>query len=135
MENKILTINAKKWFNLTEQMLDEKVVPYKEIQIVLKDSFYILNEYRKQNQVPKEISRILLNIKDFLKEVSMVEFFDEFSTFSSYPALYSMTVALEKGFFNEKDNYKYPKLEVEFDNGKIQIFDFEKDDLEEFVHI
>ena len=61
------------WCEMTNIVLDLKELSFSKIQNLLKETYEILTEYHKEKLIPKEISKLLLEVDSFLYFTSLME--------------------------------------------------------------
>jgi hypothetical protein len=72
------------------------------MQTLLKETYLILTTYHKDSLIPKEISKLFLEIEDFLYFSSLMEEKENGLGFYHWQELFHLVKALEKGFFEGK---------------------------------
>ncbi len=91
------------WHTITDEVIEFKNIDFSNLQKLFKETYKILEEYSNENLVPKEISKLLLEITDFgwwvsgLEETPLHEFYQE---------LLSLISALNKYFFTHHGDVK-----------------------------
>jgi hypothetical protein len=73
MEQFSITATTKGWFDLTHEVLELKKIPSEQLQDLLKDTYKILYFYHRQDCAPKMVSKLLLEMDEFLYFVSLLE--------------------------------------------------------------
>ena len=121
---------AKQWDEMTHRVLDLQKFSFAEMRNLLRDTYVVLTAFHKDQFVPKQISRILLNMDEFLYFTSLMEGNEVAVDFYRYQALSSVIAALKAGFFAAEYAYTYPRLQICDPKGMSHIVDLEKVDLE-----
>ena len=73
MDEKVLIQLTTQWSRMTGLVLELRKIPSAELQRLLKETYRVLRFYCKDNLVPKEISKILLEMDEFLYFASLFE--------------------------------------------------------------
>ena len=121
---------AKAWFDLTHVVLDLKKIPAPQLQNILKDTYEILYFYHRQDCAPKMVSKLLLEMDEFLYFVSLMEDSEVEKDFYYYQAVSCIAKALKQGYFLGRYDCEFPALKfldptdepliIDFENGKIE---------------
>lgn len=61
------------WFNITDKVIRLEEVDRLQLQKLFRESFDVIEEFNKQELVPKQISKLLLDIQDFYWWVMKLE--------------------------------------------------------------
>ncbi len=129
---KDLNLIAEKWEKQVYAVLDLKKISNKTIQELLKDTYEVLTEFCKKDLVPKEIGKILLNMRDFSYFASIMEENECGAGFYNWEEIHYIVKALEEGFFESKYSYKFPVLFVKDSVDNDFLFDLENDPIEKY---
>ena len=111
---KLETINSVtgKWQEMTNIVLDLKRFSLEDVQSLLKDTYTILTTYHKEQLVPKEISKLILEMNEFLYFITIMDNEDLCIDLNLYQYISSITDALKRGFFKGEYEYDFPKLKI-----------------------
>ncbi len=123
------TINSviSEWQEMTDIVLDLNKFSLSHIQMLLKETYKILTEYHQDNLIPKEISKLFLEIDSFLYFVSLTEEKEVGVDFYHFQYISSIVTAMKKGFFDGKYPYAFPELKISDIKNNEHIIDFETD--------
>ena len=122
---------AREWDELTHTVLDLDKFALAEVQSLLKDTYTVLTVFHKEQFIPKGISKILLNMDEFLYFTSLMEEKEVGLDFYQYQLISSIVSTLKTGFFGAKYEYEFPRLKVKQGETDVFIFDFGKDNLKD----
>ena len=61
------------WQEMTHTVFELKKLSLEDMQTLLKETYLILTTYHKDSLIPKEISKLFLEIEDFLYFSSLME--------------------------------------------------------------
>ena len=123
------------WDDMTHRVLNLEELPLCEIQDLLKDTYSALTFFHKDDLVPKEISRVLLRLDEFLYFTSMMEENERGFGYYHWQEIFLIVEALKKGFFNAKYDYAYPKLNVCDPLDQEVLLDLEENRLEDYIRM
>ena len=112
-----LELIAKKWDGMTTQVLSLKELSILEMQVLLRDTYMALRQFHKELLIPKEITKILLNIEEYLYFASLMEDHEVPEDVYFYRQVYIVAKAFKEGFFNASYTYAFPQLQI-FDECK-----------------
>lgn len=131
----IKTINSVigKWEEMTHTVFELKKLSLEDMQTLLKETYLILTTYHKDSLIPKEISKLFLEIEDFLYFSSLMEEKENGLGFYHWQELFHIVKALEKGFFEEKYSCDFPKLIITDVVDNDLLVDLESDRLESYI--
>lgn len=131
----IKTINSVigKWEEMTHTVFELKKLSLEDMQTLLKETYLILTTYHKDSLIPKEISKLFLEIEDFLYFSSLMEEKENGLGFYHWQELFHLVKALEKGFFEGKYSCDYPKLIITDVVDNDLLIDLESDRLESYI--
>ena len=131
----IKTINSVigKWEEMTHTVFELKNFSLEDMQTLLKETYLILTTYHKDSLIPKEISKLFLEIEDFLYFSSLMEEKENGLGFYHWQELFHLVKALEKGFFEGKYSCDYPKLIITDVLDNDLLIDLESDHLESYI--
>lgn len=93
-------------------VLDLKPLPYSEIQNLLKNTYSILTRYRKNALVPKQISKILLAMDEFIYFASLMEEKELSEGYYCSRQIRVIFASLKDGFFKGKYPIEFPNLQI-----------------------
>ena len=118
---------AEKWDHMTMIVIDLQELPLAELQALLCDTYRVLTQFHKEPLVPKGISRILLNVEEYLYFASLMEEIEVSEGYYCHRQLYSIVKALKEGFFNAAYAYTFPHLQIFDDFKNAYVINLEKD--------
>ncbi len=113
MEIKTIIQATDEWNNLTARVLDLKDFEYTRMQALLQKTYRILKSFHKDDVVPKEISKLLLSMDEFLYFSSMIEDKDVPIDFFHYQAISRLVAAIKNGFFEGSFEYHFTNKQAE----------------------
>ena len=113
------------WQEMTHTILDPKKFSLTILQQVFKETYIILTEYHRAALIPKDVSKLLLEMDDFLHFITIIDNKELCIDFYYYQYIAAINTALKKGFFNSNYKYSFPQLNiVDAKNNEI-IIDFD----------
>ena len=112
MEFKELYDLAAEWQEMTAAVMDLKEISLSEMQGLLKDTYQALTAFHKDDLIPKEISKILLGMEDFLYFASLMEEKEVGTGFYHWREIYVISTALKSGFLEGAYECEFPKLQI-----------------------
>ena len=112
MELERINKTTYEWQEMTNIILDSKKFSLTVLQNLLKETYVILTEYHRESLVPKEISKLLLEMESFLYFITIMDGKDLCIDFHYYQYISAIIDALKKGFFNGEYEYSFPKLKI-----------------------
>lgn len=121
------------WQEMTHTVFELKKLSLEDMQSLLKETYLILTTYHKDSLIPKEISKLFLEIEDFLYFSSLMEEKENGLGFYHWQELFHLVKALEKGFFEGKYSCDYPKLIITDVVDNDLLIDLESDHLESYI--
>lgn len=65
---------TREWEDMTGTVIELKELSVSDIEGLIADTYEVLTEYHKDALIPKEITKLLLEIKDFHEISSAIEF-------------------------------------------------------------
>ncbi len=116
-----------KWDDMTYAVIELKDISRPNLQALLKDTYLVLREFSKAELVPKEITKILLNMEEYLYFASVIEANEDKKDFYCFKYVSMINKALKKGFFEADYGCDFPKLKVVDDKQGEFVIDFETD--------
>ena len=132
MKKNIIAVTME-WLEMTHKVLELKRIPPAEVQDVFKRTYEVLCYYSKDELIPKSVSKLLLEMDDFLYFASMItdnEFDDDPYL---YQAICTVAESLKDGFFKSEYECEYPLLKLTNISEKSLVFDFENGRIEDLV--
>ena len=132
MTKENLTKLACRWRDMIGRALELKTIPSDRLQRLLRDTYEALHYY-EQDLVPRQISKVLLEMEAFLYFASVMEDNEMGENFYFYQAIYGVVKALEEGFLNGGYVCVFPVLKVEDPRGNLHFLDLENGRLEELL--
>lgn len=122
---------ANQWEKMTHTVLALKQIPVENLQNLLKETYKTLVIFHKDELVPKVISKLFLEMEDFLYFSSLMEEKEVGIGYYCYEKVHTIVKALEEGFLNGDFGCEFPKLPI-IDVCKAPfIFDFTTDVLDD----
>ena len=115
------------WEAMTSAVLKLEKLSRPEMQVLLSETYQALRKFYQDKLVPKEISKVLLGIDDFLYFASLMEEKDVGIDFYNYQYISSIVAALKKGFFEADYGCDFPELKVLDKNNNEYSINFETD--------
>lgn len=115
------------WEAMTSAVLKLEKLSLPEMQVLLSETYQALRKFYQDKLVPKEISRILLGMEDFLYFAALMEEKEVGIDFYNYQCMSSIVAALKKGFFNADYGCDFPELKVLDKNNNEYLLNFETD--------
>ena len=98
MEYEIIRGITREWEDMTGKVLDLKELSVLDIEELIADTYEVLTEYHKDALVPKEITKLLLEIKDFHEISSAIEFAEKPKGYYYSMDILLITNAIINGF-------------------------------------
>ena len=117
---------AEHWERMTMYVLNLKELPLRELQLLLYDTYRALTQFHKQSLIPKEITKIFLNIEAYLYFASLMEEKEVTAGYYCHRQVYVIAKALQEGFFNAEYAYAFPQLQIFDDFHNAHIINLEK---------
>ena len=106
METKRIEELTNEWKSITDDVIEFKEVDLSKLQKLFSETYSVLGEFRNNSLVPKEISRLLLEMKEFSWWVSDLE---ETPLHRIYQTLVSLVADLTQFFLT--NDYKTNAIE------------------------
>ena len=116
-----------KWRAKTSTVLDLEEISPTDMKRLLKETYELLLKFHKEELVPKEVTKVLLEMDAFLYFVSLMERKEVGIDFYKYQRIFSIVEALKAGFFSGDYECEFPKLKLDKGEKKISVIDFESD--------
>ena len=118
MECKDLEAIAEHWGCMTMLTLNLREISLAEMRALLRDTYMALTQFHKDLLIPKEVTRILLSIEEYLYFASLMEEKEVPEGYYCYRQLNLIVNAFKEGFFNAEYAYEFPQLQIldEFQN-------------------
>lgn len=133
MSNTNLAMIAKAWDVQTHIVLDCKELSLKAMFELIKDTYHALTVYHKDELIPKEISKILLNMGDFAYFTALMEDNEMGKGYYHWEEFQYIVTALKEGFLKSKFEAESPQFVVTDCLDSQYLIDFEKDSLEQYI--
>ena len=127
MNTGFINVIVDEWCEMTNIVLDLKELSFSKIQNLLKGTYEILTEYHKEKLIPKEISKLLLEVDSFLYFTSLMEENEKGVDFYHFQYISSIFEAMKKGFFNSEYTHAFPELKISDIKNNEHIINFETD--------
>ena len=125
MELERINKTIDKWLEMTDTVLDLEKFSLAKMQDLLEETYKILIVYHKEALVPKEISKLLLEMDSLLYFTSLMEDKEVGIDFYHCQHISAIVEALKEGFFDGEYKSAFPNLRIfDVDNNEITI-DFE----------
>lgn len=100
------------WQEMTHTVLNIKDISPTDIENLLKETYMILTTYHKDTLIPKELTKLLLEIRDFNEISSAIEFAEKPSGYYHSLDVCVVVDALKTGFLEGKYECEFPKLKI-----------------------
>lgn len=100
------------WQEMTHKVLNIKDISPTDIENLLKETYMILTTYHKDTLIPKELTKLLLEIRDFNEISSAIEFAEKPSGYYHSLDVCVVVDALKTGFLEGKYVCEFPKLKI-----------------------
>ena len=133
MDEKVLIQLTTQWSRMTGLVLELRKIPSAELQRLLKETYRVLRFYCEDNLVPKEISKILLEMDEFLYFASLFEKKEVEIDFYFYQVMHMIVETLKEGIFKGKYEYEYPMLKMSDSSNNSLVLDFENGHIEDLL--
>lgn len=124
---------ADQWNTLTHTALDLEKIPAWILQNTLKDTYEALYFYHKEKLVPKELSKMLLEMENFLYFAPLMENEKQETDFYYYRIISFAASALQQGFFAGSYDCAFPVLKILHLGEDPILLDLEKDRIEDLL--
>lgn len=106
---------SRSWSSMAMIVLDLKPLPYSEIQKLLRTTYNVLTRYCKNALVPKQISKILLAMDEFVYFASLMEEKELSEGYYCSRQIRVISRALKDGFFKGEYPIDFPNLQISND--------------------
>lgn len=113
------------WEQQTHNVLSLEEILVSDLQVLLKETYAVLLEYSKNELVPKTITKLFLEIEDFLSFAVMMEEHEKGIGYNDYQKIYAIVAALKKGFFSGDFNCDFPEIQIIDDADNVLTFNLE----------
>ena len=133
MSNTNLDILAEEWDNQIRIVLDCKELSLKSMFKLIKDTYKAFTLYHKDELIPKEISKILLNMGEFTYFTALMEDNEMGKGYYHWEEFQYIVTALKEGFLRSKFEAEFPQLVVTDCLDSQYLIDFENDSLEQYI--
>ena len=133
MSNTYLSTIAEDWANQTHIVLDCKELSLKSMFKLIKDTYKAFTLYHKDELIPKEISKILLNMGEFTYFSALMEDNEMGKGYYHWEEFQYIVTALKEGFLRSKFEAEFPQLVVTDCLDSQYLIDFENDSLEQYI--
>lgn len=107
-----ITWATEDWKEMTHKALVIKDIPLSDIENLLKETYMILTTYHKDTLIPKELTKLLLEIRDFNEISSAIEFAEKPSGYYHSLDVCVIVDALKTGFLEGEYECEFPKLKI-----------------------
>ena len=121
------------WNELTRSVLSLEELSLKKVQEALTETYRILTRYHKEALVPKDISRLFLQMEEFLSFTAMMEEKEKTMGFYHWQEIHFIVSALKEGFFKGAYSYAFPQLEIVDITDRSYLINLQTDRLEQYV--
>ncbi len=133
MDNIQIKALADKWDEQTKKVMDLEELSSEALRQLIKETYNVLNLFKGQETVPKEISRLFLKIEEYLHFAAMMEENEKGKGFYHWEETLYIVKALEEGFFDGEYKRAYPELLVTDIVDNQYIINLETDKLEQLT--
>ncbi len=123
MEYEIIRGITREWEDMTDKVLDLKELSVSDIEELIADTYEVLTEYHKNTLVPKEITKLLLEIKEFLELSSAIEFAEKSKGYYHSMDILIITNAMLNGFVKGEYECEFPKIQIKDINDNAYVID------------
>ena len=131
MNENIVNRITDRWQEMISAALNLENIPAKPLQCLLKDSYEALYFYHQSSLIPKELSRMLLEMEEFLYFAELMEKNEVGEDFYHIHTVYTAIKGMENGFFAGEYASAFPVLTVTDPKGTVRVLDLENGSLEE----
>ena len=114
---------AREWEDMTGTVIDLKELSVSDIEGLIADTYEVLTEYHKDALIPKEIAKLLLEIKDFHEISSAIEFAEKPKGYYHSMDILLITNAIINGFLKGEYECEFPKLQIKDINHNMHLID------------
>ena len=108
-----LTFLADRWDEKVDEILDLNELSVLEMQDLLRDTYEVLTAWHKEKLTPKGVSRILLNMEQYLYFSQVMESDEVPDAFYFFQQIYQIVRAMEEGFFAGVYPCAFPLLRLD----------------------
>ena len=112
MEHEELKSIADRWERMTILILSLQELSIAEMQALLCDTYRALTQFHKEPLIPKAITRILLNIEEYLYFASLLEEKEVPEGYYCCRQVYLIVRSFKEGFFNAEYSHIFPQLQI-----------------------
>ena len=133
MSNTYLSTIAEDWANQTHIVLDCKELSLKSMFKLIKDTYKAFTLYHKDELIPKEISKILLNMGEFTYFTALMEDNEMGKGYYHWEEFQYIVTALKEGFLKSNFEAEFPQFVVTDCLDSQYLIDFENDSLEQYI--
>ena len=133
MSNTYLSTIAEDWANQTHIVLDCKELSLKFMFELIKDTYKAFTLYHKDELIPKEISKILLNMEEFAYFTALMEDNEIGKGYYHWEEFQYIVTALKEGFLKSNFEAEFPQFVVTDCLDSQYLIDFENDSLEQYI--
>ncbi len=121
------------WQDVTGIVVSLKELPVKKVEKLLKETYFVMNTFHKDELIPKELGELFLEIEEFLYFSSIMEENEMPTDYYRWQKIFTIVKSLEKGFFQGEYELPYPRLKMKDISGCELIIDFESNFLENLI--
>ena len=114
---------TREWEDMTCTVIDLKELSVSDIEGLIADTYEVLTEFHKEPLLPKEITKLLLEIKDFLEISSAIEFAEKPNEYYHSMDILLITNAIINGFLKGEYESEFPKLQIKDINDNANLID------------
>ena len=133
MEAFVLAQIAEDWDRQSSVALTMQEMSLPRMQQLLKETYEVLTAYHRQETIPKEVAKILLNMEDFLYFISMIEEKEKGHGYYYWEELYNAINAMRAGFFAGFYPCEYPMLSITDCLDNTFLFDLEHGNIQDYI--
>lgn len=116
---------TREWQDMTSRVLELRELSVSDTEELIADTYEVLTEFHKESLLPKEITKLLLEIKTFLEISSAVEFAEKPDGYYHSMDILLVTDTMIKGFLKGEYECKFPKLQIKDMDNNAHIIDLE----------
>lgn len=114
---------TREWEDMTGTVIELKELSVSDIEGLIADTYEVLTEFHKESLLPKEITKLLLEIKDFHEISSAIEFAEKPKRYYHSMDILLITNAIINGFLKGEYECEFPKLQIKDINDNMHLID------------
>lgn len=122
---------ADQWGCMTMTVIDLRKLPVVDMQLLLHDTYMVLTQLHKDALLPKEVTKIFLQMEEYLYFASIMEDVEVPAGYYCHRLIYAIVKAFKDGFFNANYICTFPELQILDDFRNAHIINLESNFLAE----